>query len=98
MPVNPGNLRTDLFAQQGFLFRLQVALMHYPAVRGAYAELFAGFSPEITPETAGYVFPFGRLQPICKELQLATKPEEKGGSDLLRKFWEWSEKQVEPFA
>ncbi|KAK8004541.1 hypothetical protein PG989_004260 [Apiospora arundinis] len=97
VPVNPGNLRSELFAQQGFFFRLQVALMHYPAVRGAYTELFAGFSPQVTPETAGYVFPFGRLQPVCKELQLAAKPEEEGGADLTRKFWEWSEKQIEPF-
>ncbi|KAK6815805.1 estradiol 17 beta-dehydrogenase [Apiospora arundinis] len=47
VPVNPGNLRSELFAQQGFFFRLQVALMHYPAVRGAYTELFAGFSPKL---------------------------------------------------
>ncbi|KAL1871067.1 short-chain alcohol dehydrogenase [Diaporthe australafricana] len=99
MPVNPGNLRTPLFAQQSFLFRLQIALMHYPAVQGAYTQLFAGFSPEITVNTAGeYVFPFGRLgQPICKELSLAAKPESEGGVDLARKFWEWSEKQVAPF-
>ncbi|KAK8097873.1 short-chain dehydrogenase [Apiospora kogelbergensis] len=97
VPVNPGNLRSELFAQQGFFFRLQVALMHYPAVNGAYTELFAAFSPEVTPDTAGYVFPFGRLQPICKELQLAAKPEGEGGADLTRRFWEWSEKQIEQF-
>ncbi|KAK8122605.1 hypothetical protein PG984_011275 [Apiospora sp. TS-2023a] len=95
--VNPGNLRTALFAQQSFLLRLQVALMHHPAVKGAYTELFAGFSPEVTSETAGYVFPFGRLQPICEELRRAAKSEVEGGVDLTRRFWEWSEKQVEPF-
>lgn len=96
MSVNPGNLRTELFAQQSFLLRLQVALLHYPAVRGAHTELLAGFSPEVTPETAGYVFPFGRLRPICEELQRAAKPEGEGGVNLTRRFWEWSEKQVEP--
>ena len=45
VPVNPGNIRSGLFARQGLLFRLQVALMHYPAVRGAHTELFAGLSP-----------------------------------------------------
>ncbi|KAK8008415.1 oxidoreductase [Apiospora marii] len=99
VPVNPGNLRTELFARQSFLLRLQVALMHYPAVKGAYTELFAGFSPEVTPETAsGYVFPFGRLCSICEELRRAAKPEDEGGADLTRRFWEWSEKEVEPFS
>lgn len=98
VPVNPGNLRTELFARQSFLRRLQVALMHYPPVKGAYTELFAGFSPEVTPAAAGYVFPFGRLRPICEELRRAAKPEGEGGVDLARRFWEWSEKQVEPFA
>ncbi|KAL7626984.1 hypothetical protein AAE478_003759 [Parahypoxylon ruwenzoriense] len=97
VPVNPGNLRSDLFSQQSFLFRLQVALMHYPPVKGAYTELFAGLSPEVTPDKAGYVFPFGRFHPICKDLQLAARPETEGGADLTRKFWEWSEEQVKEF-
>lgn len=99
MPVNPGNLRTPLLAQQSFLFRLQIALMHYPAIEGAYTQLFAGFSPEVTSDTAGeYVFPFGRLgKPIYKELELAVKPESGGGIDLARKLWEWNEKQVAQF-
>ncbi|KAK8016600.1 hypothetical protein PG993_014789 [Apiospora rasikravindrae] len=82
---------------KGFLLRLQVAILHYPAVKGAYTQLFAGFSPEVTPETAGYVFPFGRLWPICEELRLAARSEQEGGADLTRRFWEWSEEQVAPF-
>lgn len=98
MPVNPGNLRTNLLNQQGLLMRLQVRLMHYPPVNGAYTQLFAAFSPEVTVEKAGqYVFPFGRFQPICKHLQLANKPEAEGGADLARRFWEWSEEQVQEF-
>ncbi|KAI1657787.1 short chain dehydrogenase reductase [Daldinia decipiens] len=96
VPVNPGNLRSELFCHQGFLFRLQVALMHYPAIKGAYTELFAGFSPEVT-DKSGYVFPFGRFHPICEGLQLAARPESEGGVDLTRNFWEWSEKQVKQF-
>ncbi|KAI5927352.1 hypothetical protein F4810DRAFT_722546 [Camillea tinctor] len=97
VPVNPGNLRSNPFSQQGFLSKLRVALMHYPAVNGAYTELFAGLSPEITPDKAGYIFPFGRFRPICQELQLAARPESEGGADLTRKFWDWSEKQVKGF-
>ncbi|CAH0048195.1 unnamed protein product [Clonostachys solani] len=97
VPANPGNLRSDLFSQQGILLRLQMALMHYPPVKGAYTELYAAFSPDITQGNAGtYIFPFGRMGEICKELQDAAEPD--GGVDLARKFWEWSEKQVEKFA
>lgn len=97
VPVNPGNLRSNLFSNQGFFFKLQVALMHYPAIKGAYTELFAGFSPEVTPDKAGYVFPFGRFHPICKELELAASPVTQGGFNITREFWDWSEKQVEKF-
>ncbi|KAK7699751.1 short-chain alcohol dehydrogenase [Diaporthe eres] len=98
MPVNPGNLRSELFNHQSFMFRLQVALFHYAPVHGAYTELFAGLSPEVTAERAGqYIFPWGRFQPICSPLQLAAKPEAEGGADLPKKFWEWSEKQVEKY-
>ncbi|KAK6217792.1 hypothetical protein LQW54_003301 [Pestalotiopsis sp. IQ-011] len=95
--VNPGNLRTDLFSRQGFLFRLQVALMHYEPAKGAYTELFAGLSPEVTPDKAAYVFPFGRILPICKDLQNAAKPEKQGGANLTEKFWQWCEEQVVEF-
>lgn len=96
VPLNPGNLRTGLFSQQGLLFRLQVLLMHYHPVNGAYTQLFAGLSPEVT-RPGSYVLPWGRVGPICEDLQLAARPESEGGADLTRRFWDWSEKQVESF-
>lgn len=96
VPLNPGNLRTDLFSQQNFLFRLQVLLMHYHPINGAYTQLFAGLSPEVT-KSGCYVLPWGRIGPICEDLQRAVKPESEGGVDLARKFWDWSEKQVEKY-
>ncbi|RYP75672.1 hypothetical protein DL770_007357 [Monosporascus sp. CRB-9-2] len=88
VPVNPGNLHSDIFSQQSLLFRLQVALMRYPAVNGLYTKLFAGFSPKATSDKAGYVFTFGRFHPICQDLQLAARPETEGGADLTRRLWE----------
>ncbi|KAG8159730.1 hypothetical protein KVR01_010367 [Diaporthe batatas] len=96
VPLNPGNLRTDLFSQQNFLFRLQVLLMHYHPINGAYTQLFAGLSPEVTTP-GSYVLPWGRVGPICDDLQRAVRPESEGGVDLARKFWDWSEKQVEKY-
>ena len=96
VPLNPRNLRTDLFNQQGLLFRLQVLLMHYHPVKGAYTQLFAGLSPDLV-KPGSYVLPWGRVGPICDDLQMAARPESVGGGDLTREFWDWSEKQVERF-
>lgn len=96
VPLNPGNLRTDLFSQQNFLFRLQVLLLHYHPINGAYTQLFAGLSPEVA-KPGSYVLPWGRVGQICEDLQRAVKSECDGGVDLARKFWDWSEKQVEKY-
>lgn len=43
------------------------------------------------------VVPWGRLYPIRKDLQDATKTEAEGGNAHARKFWEWSEEQIREF-
>ncbi|RYP77671.1 hypothetical protein DL771_001039 [Monosporascus sp. 5C6A] len=98
VPINPGNLRTELFRHQSSLFRLLTGPFNYPAVYGAYAELWGGLSPEVTLEKAGsYVVPFGRFYPIRSDLEAATKPETEGGNGATQKFWDWSEEQVEKY-
>ncbi|POS69602.1 hypothetical protein DHEL01_v212003 [Diaporthe helianthi] len=96
VPVNTGNLRMDLLSQQNFLFRLQVLLMHYHPINGAYTQLFAGMSPEVA-RLGSYVLPWGRMGQICDDLQRVVKLESEGGVDLARRFWEWSEEQVERY-
>lgn len=51
--LNPGNLRSDLYRDQGFFFRILERLMMYPPLNGAYTELFAGLSPEVNIENTG---------------------------------------------
>ncbi|KAG6362319.1 hypothetical protein INS49_010549 [Diaporthe citri] len=51
--VNPGNLNTDLFRQQGAVFRSSTGPMKYPVVNGAYTQLWACLCPEVTLERAG---------------------------------------------
>jgi retinol dehydrogenase-12 len=66
-----------------------LGLILYPAVNGAYTELFAGLSPDVPRAPKGtWVVPFGRIMPLRKDL--ATK-------DTGREFWEWCEKQVEKY-
>ncbi|KAL9116585.1 MAG: hypothetical protein Q9187_006891 [Circinaria calcarea] len=87
--LNPGNLKTDL---QRNVSRIQLAILHfilYPPIYGAYTELYAGLSPDITQkDNGGWVSPWGRLEPGRKDL---LEP------DLGRKFWEWTEKQVKEY-
>jgi NAD(P)-dependent dehydrogenase (short-subunit alcohol dehydrogenase family) len=51
--LNPGNLRSDL---QRHLPGWQMAILNlflYTPIHGAYTELFAGLSPEVTPDKNG---------------------------------------------
>lgn len=52
--LNPGNLHSDFFrAQDNFLVCLIQKILLYPTVFGAYTNLFAAFSPEVTMEKSG---------------------------------------------
>jgi retinol dehydrogenase 12 len=53
IPLNPGNLTSDLYRDQGTMFTLITKLLGYPVVNGAYTELFAGLSPKVTIEKSG---------------------------------------------
>lgn len=90
VPLNPGNLQSDLFRRQTFLFKLFTGPFNYPIINGTKAQLWAGFSPEITAQNAGsYVVPFGRLYPISADLEAATKSKAEGGNGTTELFWEW---------
>ncbi|RDW86026.1 hypothetical protein BP5796_04351 [Coleophoma crateriformis] len=96
--LNPGNLSSDLFRDQGALFKIFVKLVQYPPINGAYTELFAGLSPRITLALSGsWVIPFGRIYPIRKDLNAAMKTKSEGGTGGTHDFWEWSEQQVKPY-
>ncbi|OAA39748.1 NAD(P)-binding domain protein [Metarhizium rileyi] len=98
VPLNPGNLRSELFRSQGLLMQVSNAFMLYPVINGAYTELYAGLSPAITMDHSGeWVIPFGRHYEIRKDLMQATKTVAEGGNESVQKFWEWSEEQVAPF-
>jgi hypothetical protein len=44
------------------------------------------------------VVPYGRFGQLRKDIEVATKIEDDGGSGIAKKFWEWCEEQVQPFA
>ena len=54
VPLNPGNLNSDLWRTQGTLASMFLkSFFLHPSVYGAYTELFAGLSPAVTVEKSG---------------------------------------------
>ncbi|KAJ9663300.1 short-chain alcohol dehydrogenase [Coniosporium apollinis] len=93
--LNPGNLRTELSSNLGFWLTMLTKILVHPPIYGAYTELFAGLSPEITVEKTGvWVIPWGRFAPLRDDLEQAAKTEAEGGKGTAEKFWIWSEEQV----
>ncbi|KAI0159882.1 hypothetical protein GGR52DRAFT_166109 [Hypoxylon sp. FL1284] len=96
---NPGNLRTELQRHWKGIIPWIVDKMIYPAIYGAYTELFAALTPELTPALSGaYVYPWGRFGPLPKAVENSLKAESEGGSGVAAKFVDWCKKQTEPFA
>ncbi|KAI0877491.1 hypothetical protein GGS24DRAFT_487866 [Hypoxylon argillaceum] len=99
IPLNPGLLDSDLWRTQGRLSHkiLKMFVLH-PPVLGAYTELFAGLSPDITAEQSGkYVIPWGRFQQPRKDLVAGSKSLEEEGTGVAERFWAWSEGQVKSY-
>ncbi|KAH7134039.1 hypothetical protein EDB81DRAFT_886843 [Dactylonectria macrodidyma] len=98
IPLNPGNLHSELDRTSAWWFYGARVFSCYPPINGAYTELFAGFSPEITIEETGtWVVPWGRFAPIRSDLLKGSLPESEGGSGMAEKFWAWSEDQTSPY-
>lgn len=51
--LNPGNLKSELQRHLGVVTATILKLILYTPIHGAYTELFAGLSPEITPAKNG---------------------------------------------
>ncbi|MCJ1387950.1 hypothetical protein MMC18_000793 [Xylographa bjoerkii] len=80
LSLNPGNLASDLQRNKRML---------YPPIQGAYTELYAGLSSDITMDhTGGWLAPWGRLEQGRKDLH---------DPGLGRKYWEWTEEQIKPY-
>ncbi|MCJ1386436.1 hypothetical protein MMC17_009562 [Xylographa soralifera] len=89
MSLNPGNLASDLQRHVPAWQLLFIKATLYPPIQGAYTELYAGLSSNITmDQTGGWVAPWGRLEEGRKDLH---------DPGLGRKYWEWTEEQVKPY-
>lgn len=95
---NPGNLYTELYRHTGPVERVVARSMLYPSIKGAYTELYAGWSPDINMENSGcLVVPWGRIQTPRAGIEEGIKRKDEGGLGVAEKFWEWCEKEMKAY-
>ena len=88
---NPGNLETELqrHAKEAFgkFLNSLLGLLLYPAVFGAYTELYAGLSKDLNIEKdqGAYIVPWGRTWSVRKDLEAEVAKSD--GND--KKLYEW---------
>lgn len=89
LSLNPGNLITDLQRHTPKWQLFFIGLILHPPIFGAYTEIYAGLSSDITEKNnGGWVAPWSRIVPIRKDL---------ADPGIGKKYWEWSEEQVKAF-
>jgi retinol dehydrogenase-12 len=96
---NPGNLKTDLTRHMNSAVTSVVnAVFTYPAVYGAYTELWAACSPELTMSNNGaYIGPWGRILNTRKDVVASMKRRSEGGTGVAEKFWDWCDLETEKY-
>lgn len=94
---NPGNLKTEL--QRHVSVAALMNWMLYPAVYGAYTELYAGFSEVLGMNDAGdFIVPWGRKGVFRQDIVEGIRSEKDGGTGSAEKFYAWCEKETAGFA
>ncbi|GMM35786.1 hypothetical protein DASC09_031110 [Saccharomycopsis crataegensis] len=92
LSVHPGYLSSDLQRTYTAIGKFFIQSILHDAVYGAYTELFASLSPEITTEKNGsYIGPWGNFRTLRDDV-------EKGLTDgTAQKLWDWADSQVEEY-
>lgn len=101
--LNPGYLKTASFdGTPALVMMIMNTVMLSEPVYGAYTELFAGLSPEVTLEKSGsYIIPWGRIRANeatpRQDLIKAGDSTEEGGLGYGEKLWTWCEEKWAPY-
>jgi NAD(P)-dependent dehydrogenase (short-subunit alcohol dehydrogenase family) len=97
--VNPGNLTSNLTRHFPSWVPVLVAPLLYHPRMGAYSELWAAFSSELTISDGGkYILPWGRLHPKPREdLVRAMRSKEEGGTGDAALFIHYCNDKIEAF-
>lgn len=89
----PGALKTDLQRHLPGFVRSILNLVMYDAIFGAYTEMFAAVSPEVTAENNNHrmIISFGRFGMIREDI------EEGANGENGEKLWDYAEKEVSKY-
>jgi len=88
---NPGNLNTHIYHTQTRILMFFLRMLLYPPKLGAYTELFAGLTGEITEDSQGaYIIPWGKIQRVNPRKDISQAMAEGKGKIL----WDWCEAQI----
>lgn len=88
--VCPGALDSELTRSYPPVLRFFLRFLMYPVRMGAYTELFAGLSPEVTTEKNGaHITSFGRFGELRADID---------NDESSQKIWEWLDEQIRPYA
>ncbi|ODQ80206.1 hypothetical protein BABINDRAFT_130223 [Babjeviella inositovora NRRL Y-12698] len=87
--VDPGNLETNLLRHLSLFARKLSPYILFPAINGAYSELFAALSPTITTaNNGGYIIPWGRVGRIRGDVA------ESANNEIGEKFYKYLEDET----
>jgi retinol dehydrogenase 12 len=95
--VHPGIIRTNLQRHQSPVLGWVLEKFFKPARYGAYSELFAAVSPDVTLEghNGDFIIPWGRFGPIPRHIQASLRPkDDAGGTGVSARFWDWVEAET----
>lgn len=83
----------------GSIERLIQGCVLWPSRYGAYTELYAGLSPDLTIEkhSGAYIWPWGRVGYLRPDIQDSLRPEIEGGSGKAAKLWRWCDRETANF-
>jgi retinol dehydrogenase-12 len=97
---NPGNLKSELQRHSNTLpERIINKMLLYPAIYGAYTELYAGWSHGVTASQNGaYVAPWGRVYKQRVDIIAGMKRKSEGGTGHGEMFWDYCEKETGKYA
>lgn len=87
---NPGNLESELQRHQPWIAGLVLKILLYPAVYGAYTELYAGWAEEAGKDNmkGAYIGPWGRAVMLRKDVD---------ESPHRNQFWKWCEQETRSY-
>jgi NAD(P)-dependent dehydrogenase (short-subunit alcohol dehydrogenase family) len=97
--VNPGNLKTAVMRHVPTIVPILTYPLLYKPVYGAYTNLWAGLSSELSIKDGGdYIIPWGRVHPDpSPQLVADLARKEDYGTGVAKEFAEWCDAQTLDF-